>query len=98
MESTYCIVADGAVVGAARLCPVETGVAEAGVWVGRSHRGSGIGTAVLTQLIERATAKGYTALFVRTTTANTAVLRMLTSRGIEYSVNGDEVTAWVGCR
>ncbi|MBF6301086.1 GNAT family N-acetyltransferase [Nocardia amamiensis] len=97
IESTYCIVADGAVVGAARLCPVETGIAEAGVWIGRSRRGSGIGTAVFAQLIQCATSEGYTSLFVSTTAENTAVLRMLTSRGIQYTVNGEEVTARVGC-
>ncbi|WP_040786245.1 GNAT family N-acetyltransferase [Nocardia pneumoniae] len=95
IESTYCIVADDAVVGAARLCPIETGVAEAGVWIGRSHRGSGIGTAVFARLIERATDEGYTSLFVSTTADNTAVLRMLSARGIEYAVDGDEVTARV---
>ncbi|WP_330231454.1 GNAT family N-acetyltransferase [Nocardia sp. NBC_00508] len=97
IESTYCIVADGAVVGAARLCPIAPGAAEAGVWIGRSHRGTGIGTAVFALLIERAADEGYTSLFVSTTAENTAVLRMLAARGIEYVVDGDKVTAWVGC-
>ncbi|WP_280491959.1 GNAT family N-acetyltransferase [Nocardia asiatica] len=99
VESTYGIRVDGEVVGAARLCPLPTppGAAEAGVWIGRSRRGSGIGTAVLGELIARATAEGYAELFVSTTADNTAVLRMLTARGIDYTMKGDTVTAWVRC-
>ncbi|MBF6207160.1 GNAT family N-acetyltransferase [Nocardia asteroides] len=100
VESTYCVCVDGEVVGAARLCPLPTakGAAEAGVWIGRSRRGSGVGTAVLTALIQRATVEGYSRIFVSTTADNTAVLRMLTARGIGYTVNDDAVTAWVSCR
>ncbi|WP_312884931.1 GNAT family N-acetyltransferase [Nocardia barduliensis] len=99
IESTYGIRVDGEVVGAARLCPLPTtpSAAEAGVWIGRSHRGAGIGTAVLSGLIERATDEGYAELFVSTTADNAAVLRMLTARGIEYTVDGDAVTARVSC-
>ncbi|WP_043704536.1 GNAT family N-acetyltransferase [Nocardia abscessus] len=99
IESTYGIRVDGAVVGAARLCPLPAaaGAVEAGVWIGRSRRGAGIATAVFSGLIERATAEGYANLLVSTTADNAAVLRMLTARGIEYAVDGNAVTAWVNC-
>ncbi|MEU2175511.1 GNAT family N-acetyltransferase [Nocardia sp. NPDC019219] len=99
IESTYGIRVDGEVVGAARLCPLPDApdAAEAGVWIGRSRRGEGIGTAVFAGLIDRAAAEGYTKLFVSTTTDNAAVLRLLAARGIEWTVNGDAATAWVRC-
>jgi RimJ/RimL family protein N-acetyltransferase len=99
IESTYGIRVDGEMVGAARLCPLPDapGAAEAGVWIGRSRRGAGIGTAVLGGLIERASAEGYAKLFVSTTADNTAVLRMLAAREIAYAVDDNAVTAWVRC-
>ncbi|WP_245664037.1 GNAT family N-acetyltransferase [Nocardia arthritidis] len=99
IESTYGIRVDGEVVGAARLCPLPDvpGAAEAGVWIGRSRRGTGIGTAVLGGLIERARAEGYAKLLVSTTADNTAVLRMLAARGIDYVVDHNAVSAWVSC-
>ncbi|MFE7742611.1 GNAT family N-acetyltransferase [Nocardia sp. NPDC057455] len=99
VESTYNIRVDGEVVGAARLCPLPDapGAAEAGVWIGRSRRGAGIGTAVLGGLIERAGTEGYVKLFVSTTADNTAVLRMLSARGITYTLDDNAVTAWVRC-
>ncbi|WP_324198409.1 GNAT family N-acetyltransferase [Nocardia beijingensis] len=99
IESTYGIRVGGEVVGAARLCPLPDApdAAEAGVWIGRSRRGEGIGTAVFAELIDRAAAEGYTKVFVSTTTDNTAVLRLLAARGIECTVHGDAATAWVRC-
>jgi hypothetical protein len=52
---------------------------------------------VLGGLIERARAEGYAKLFVSTTADNAAVLRMLTARGITYTVDDNAVTAWVSC-
>ncbi|MGK8524285.1 GNAT family N-acetyltransferase [Nocardia asteroides] len=99
IESTYCVRVGGEVAGAARLYPLPTpvGAAEAGVWIGRSRRATGIGTTVFTRLIERATTEGYTKLLVSTTADNTPVLRMLAARGITYTMDGAQVTAWVSC-
>ncbi|WP_051020694.1 GNAT family N-acetyltransferase [Nocardia araoensis] len=99
VEATYGIRVDGEVVGAARLCPLpdSDSAVEAGVWIGRSRRGTHIGTAVFAALLERATAEGYTKLFVSTTPDNTPVLRLLSARGIEYVLDGDQATAWVSC-
>ncbi|MEA3529950.1 GNAT family N-acetyltransferase [Nocardia sp. CDC186] len=99
VESTYGIRVDGEVVGAARLCrlPASEDTAEAGVWIGRSRRGTGIGTAVFAALIERAAAEGYSRLFVSTTPDNIPVLRLLTARGIDYALHDNEATAWIRC-
>ncbi|MBA9004196.1 MULTISPECIES: GNAT family N-acetyltransferase [Thermomonospora] len=97
VESTYAIVVEDTVVGAARLCPMEerTGAAEAGVWIGRSHRGGGVGGAALRRLLALARADGIDAVFVSTTPDNTAVHRLLTALGVDLVRTEDAVTAWV---
>ncbi|WP_110945604.1 GNAT family N-acetyltransferase [Streptomyces avicenniae] len=97
VERTYAVVAGETVVGAARLCPVEGRAdgAEAGVWIGRSRRGAGVGAAVLAGLLSEARAAGFTAVFVSTTPDNAAVLRLLASRGIAPTREGAAVTAWL---
>ncbi|MET8977945.1 GNAT family N-acetyltransferase [Streptomyces sp. NPDC004539] len=97
VESTYAIVVGDAVVGAARLCPLEgpRHAVEAGVWIGRSHRGGGVGGAVLHQLLVLARADGFHSLFVSTTSDNAANQRVLTAMGVDLVREGDSVTAWV---
>ncbi|WP_434599647.1 GNAT family N-acetyltransferase [Streptomyces sp. A5-4] len=94
-ERTYVIVVGDQVVGAARLCPLRDrpGTAEAGVWIGRSHRGGGVGGAVLEQLLDLARTAGFASVFVSTTAGNTAVHRILTAQGVSLTQDGDEVTA-----
>ncbi|MDJ0463997.1 GNAT family N-acetyltransferase [Streptomyces sp. H27-C3] len=96
-ERTYVIVVDEKVVGAARLCPLRDrpGTAEAGVWIGRSHRGGGVGGAVLEQLLDLAGTAGFASVFISTTAGNTAVHRILAARGVPLAHDGDGVTAWV---
>jgi RimJ/RimL family protein N-acetyltransferase len=100
VETTYAIVVEETVVGAARLCPLTDAVhaAEAGVWIGRSHRGSGVGRAVLSQLLTHAHADGFDSLFVSTTTDNTASRRLIAALGVDVVRAGDNVTAWVDLR
>jgi RimJ/RimL family protein N-acetyltransferase len=97
VESTYAIVVGDAVVGAARLCPLEgpRHAVEAGVWIGRSHRGSGVGSAVLRHLLVLARADGFDFLFVSTKPDNTASQRVLAAMGVGLVREGDSVTAWV---
>ncbi|WP_280417160.1 GNAT family N-acetyltransferase [Nocardia carnea] len=97
VESTYAIVVGDSVAGAARLCPVEglRCAAEAGVWIGRSHRGSGVGGAVLRHLLDLARADGFDSLFVSTTPENTASQRVLAAMGVDLVGEGDSVTAWI---
>ncbi|NKY59490.1 GNAT family N-acetyltransferase [Nocardia flavorosea] len=88
VESTYAIVVGDTVVGAARLCPMEgpSRAAEAGVWIGRSHRGSGVGGAVLRHLLALARADGFDSLFASTTPDNTAAQRVLAAMGATSSM------------
>ncbi|MFJ6699415.1 GNAT family N-acetyltransferase [Streptomyces sp. NPDC091272] len=97
VESTYAIVVGDAVVGAARLYPLEgpRHAVEAGVWIGRSHRGSGVGSAVLRHLLVLARTDGFDSLFVSTTSGNTAVQRLLAAMDVDLVREGDSVTAWV---
>ncbi|MFJ4880842.1 GNAT family N-acetyltransferase [Streptomyces sp. NPDC088745] len=97
VEATYVIVVGDAVVGAARLCPLEGAkrAVEAGVWIGRSYRGSGVGGAVLSHLLTLACADGFDSLFLSTTPDNTASQRLLSALGVDVVHEGDAVTAWV---
>ncbi|MET9319384.1 GNAT family protein [Streptomyces sp. NPDC003038] len=97
VEATFAIVVGETVVGAARLCPVEGAkrAVEAGVWIGRSHRGGGVGGVVLRLLMDRARADGREALFVSTKPDNAAVHRLLAGLGTDLVPDGETVTAWV---
>jgi len=85
------------VAGAARLAPrPEPDAVEAGVWLGRSYRGRGVGTAVFARLLDAARAGGAARLFASTSTANAATRRLLASAGADLERHGDgTVTAWV---
>ncbi|WP_432745274.1 GNAT family N-acetyltransferase [Streptomyces sp. JH002] len=97
VESTYAITVAGRVAGAARLCPrpdrdrdrkrvrpgtVEAGTVEAGLWIGRSHRGAGVGGTVLRLLIDRARADGHDRLYLSTTPENTAMRHLMAGLGL----------------
>ncbi|MEU4878072.1 GNAT family N-acetyltransferase [Streptomyces sp. NPDC021608] len=96
VEATFVIVVSGRVVGAARLCPLEDreGTVEAGVWIGRSHRGVGVGATVLELLLDQARARGCEGVYVSTTPANSAVRALMTGLGVDLVPDGDEL---VGC-
>ena len=98
VETTCAVLVGTAVAGAARLCPVEDAphAVEAGVWIGRSHRGTGVGTAVFGLLLDLARDEGFTSLYVRTGPDNTAVHRLLAARGAGPVRTGGEFTAWIG--
>ncbi|MFE7661381.1 GNAT family N-acetyltransferase [Streptomyces celluloflavus] len=97
VETTYVIVVGETVVGAARLCPMEDAghAVEAGVWIGRSHRGSGVGGAVFRHLLALARTAGFASLFVNTKPDNIAVHRLLAALDITPVRDGDAVTARV---
>lgn len=76
-ERTFAVAADGQIVGSARLEGKEPGVLEAGLWLGRSARGHGIGTAVLQVLLEEASNADAVTVVAETTMANTAALGVL---------------------
>lgn len=67
----------GAVIGFGSLSPYKDRAAyatsvEDSVYVHRAHHGTGVGTALLTELVERATAHGFHALFARIVADHTA--------------------------
>jgi RimJ/RimL family protein N-acetyltransferase len=97
VETTYAVLVGGAVVGAARLCPLEGAAhtVEAGVWIGWSHRGGGVGGAVLDRLLTLARAGGFAVLYASTTPGNTAGRRILAAAGAPLVREGDTVTARV---
>ncbi|WP_435590717.1 GNAT family N-acetyltransferase [Nocardia sp. bgisy118] len=91
-ERTFVITAGGRVVGAARLEPHGEEV-EAGVWIGRSHRGQGVGGRVVARLRELAAGTGAHRLTAVTTPDNAAARRLIhTGFGARPRVEGDAVT------
>ncbi|WP_040841617.1 GNAT family N-acetyltransferase [Nocardia brevicatena] len=91
IEHTYLITDDGRVVGAARLQPDGDAV-EAGIWIGRSHRGRGIGTVVAGQLRDIAARLGAHRLTAVTTADNAAAQRLVHAGAHHTLTEGDEVT------
>ena len=80
-EVTWAIRADGVVVGAARLQRVGPGQLEMGVWLGRSFRGRGIGTALVPLLLDEARRLGAAVVVAETTTDNVGALATLRRNG-----------------
>ncbi|MBQ0987761.1 GNAT family N-acetyltransferase [Streptomyces sp. F63] len=83
-ESTYAITVEGETVGAARLAVRDSGggeVLETGMWLARSHRGRGIGTAALRVLLDEAGRAGARVVVADTTAHNAAALAALRRNG-----------------
>ncbi|NYI03904.1 GNAT family N-acetyltransferase [Allostreptomyces psammosilenae] len=97
VETTYLVVVDGRVAGAARLRAEEQGTAlETGVWIGRSDRGRGIGGRVAELLLAEAARSGARRLDASTTVRNVAARRLLRRAGAELREEADgEVRATV---
>lgn len=90
VEYTYLIVVGGRVAGAARLQPGDAGF-EAGVWIGRSDRGRGVGKAVAEQLRTVAAEIGARRVVAVTTVDNSAARKLLGTA--TSTIDGDTVTA-----
>ncbi len=89
-ESTYAITHDGEIVGAARLAVRGSGEAlETGMWLARSHRGHGIGTAALRLLLDEAGRAGARVVVADTTAHNAAALAALRSNGATLTPSED---------
>ncbi|MFH9861082.1 GNAT family N-acetyltransferase [Streptomyces sp. NPDC017202] len=91
-ESTFAITHDGRIVGSARLA-LRAGhdVLETGMWLGRSHRGRGIGTATLRVLLGEAARAGARAVVADTEAHNTAALGALRRNGATLTASQDTV-------
>jgi RimJ/RimL family protein N-acetyltransferase len=60
-----------------RRMPDRDTVAETGMWLGRSHRGRGVGAAAFDALLAEAAKRGYTRVVADTTPQNVAALGVL---------------------
>jgi RimJ/RimL family protein N-acetyltransferase len=93
----FAVVADGAVVGMIRMSRVDApAIVQTGMWLGRSARGRGIGTAALLALLAEAAAAGADTVVADTTAGNLAAQRMLRRCGARltpHEVSGERVDA-----
>jgi RimJ/RimL family protein N-acetyltransferase len=97
VEKTYVIEVDAWPVGAARLQKVDGGV-EAGIWIGRSQRGRGVGKVVAAQLLQLAKAAGAERFVASTTEDNVAAQKLLSGLGAALTVSGGDVEAGLELR
>ncbi len=86
----------GIVVGFGSLSPYKERAAystsvEDSVYVHRDHHGTGVGRLLLTELVDRATAHGFHALFARIVAGHAASIGLHTSLGFEVVGNEREV-------
>ncbi|MFD9219248.1 GNAT family N-acetyltransferase [Streptomyces sp. NPDC060064] len=77
-ESTFAILTDGHIVGSARLaCRDSQEVLETGMWLARSARGRGIGTAALRALLNEAAGADARLVVAETTATNLGAIAAL---------------------
>ncbi len=92
-EKTWGILADGSLAGSIRLRRVESGngvvVADTGIWLGRSFRSRGIGTAALRLVLHEARNAGIAEVTARTLTGNLGAQRVLASAGAVLTPDDD---------
>ncbi|MDM4721087.1 GNAT family N-acetyltransferase [Micromonospora sp. WMMA1363] len=78
----YAILVGGEVVGMIRMtCCDDPGTVETGLWLGRSARGQGIGSAALRGLLNEAAAAGMRRVLATTTPHNSGAVSVLTQCG-----------------
>ncbi|MDQ0923652.1 ribosomal-protein-alanine N-acetyltransferase [Pseudarthrobacter sp. W1I19] len=84
-EKTWVILAGGSPAGSIRLKRVATGngrkSAETGIWLGRSFRSRGIGSAALRLVLAEARRAGLAEVTARTLAGNIGAQRLLTAAG-----------------
>ncbi|HLZ38945.1 MAG TPA: GNAT family protein [Mycobacteriales bacterium] len=90
METTYVVIVGSSVAGAARLQAHAGGESvDTGVWLGRSHRNRGIGTAVLRLVLAAARGTDARRLLAHTTADNLAAQHLLRRAGAHLEPVGD---------
>lgn len=84
-EKTWGIVADGSLAGSIRLRRADPGngvaIADTGIWLGRSFRSRGIGTAALRLVLQEARSAGMAEVTARTLAGNLGAQRVLACAG-----------------
>lgn len=92
-EKSWAILADGSLAGSIRLRRVESGngvaVADTGIWLGRSFRSRGVGTAALRLVLHEARKAGIAQVTARTLTGNLGAQRVLASAGAVLTPDDD---------
>ncbi|MCN0150833.1 GNAT family N-acetyltransferase [Salinispora arenicola] len=90
----YAVLAAGEVVGVIRMTRCdEPGAVETGLWLGRSARGQGIGSAALRELLNEAAAAGMRRVVAETTPDNRGALSVLASCGAKLREADGQVHA-----
>jgi RimJ/RimL family protein N-acetyltransferase len=86
----YAITVDEAIAGFIRLARTNRdGVAETGIWLGRSWRGRGLATGALKELLTIAAAQGFSSIVADTSPENTAALGALRRLGATLRVHAE---------
>lgn len=96
-EKSWAVLCDGSPAGAIRLKRAAEGVAaETGIWLGRSFRGHGVGTAALGLVLAEARRAGLGQVVAHTTAGNVGAQRLLTGAGAQLAYDdGGAVSAAV---
>jgi RimJ/RimL family protein N-acetyltransferase len=89
LGTIYGITVDDALAGFMRLTPRQDGIAETGIWLGRSHRGQGVAAAALTELLNEAAAQGFTKVVAETTLENLGAQRTLRKIGANMKIHAE---------
>ena len=89
-EKSWAVLCGGRPAGSVRLKRTAEATAETGVWLGRSCRGRGVGTAALALVLAEARAAGLREVVAHTTAANTGARRLLMAAGaiLDYDDGG----------
>ena len=88
---TWVVMVSGRMSGSVRLALLDhPRVGEAGIWVGRSRRGSHVGRGAMEALLELAQDVGVRTLIANTTRSNAGALRMLEKLGATLSESEGE--------
>jgi RimJ/RimL family protein N-acetyltransferase len=88
-ERSWAVLCDGSPAGSIRLKRIpESDTAETGVWLGRSFRGRGVGTAALELVLAEARSAGLRQVVARTTAGNIGAQGILRSAGALLTHDG----------
>ncbi|MGO4187574.1 GNAT family N-acetyltransferase [Pseudarthrobacter sp. TAF60_1] len=97
-EKTWGIVAGGSLAGSIRLRRLESGSAEpyragaageTGIWLGRSFRSHGIGSAAMRLVLAKARESGLSRVMARTLAGNLGAQRLLAGAGAKLTHHDD---------
>ncbi|WP_432901033.1 N-acetyltransferase family protein [Micromonospora matsumotoense] len=90
----FVVLVGGEVVGMVRMARCAApGVAETGMWLGRSARGRGLGAAALRELLNTAAAAGMHSVVADTTPDNVGAITVLRKCGAKLREEGEKVYA-----